>query len=422
MFFLDQFFGHTKKNKYKPIKPQIIRKVPDLFEVVNDFEDIGFADEEHRNVRKFKRNSDDSSQPELFYFKRADEKEVVLANYYRLLLGPDRAPKTTPVYKIVEGQYQYVGLLSKEIDGFRSTSSFYKENKKRYEEEKGIQYQEWAEMDCAGVLAISMVLGESDLNGINWGKNCNNQFVRIDFGHSGNYVFHNITSNDLLNLPIVRDYHPSQWPYKCYHQSDTTWDPYELAGINELEHFRNQEWKYLLKSILIDQQLLKNINQAYAISEDCSKPLVKRLVELKKTLFKIPEFKEFIKENSQVIDEIAAEFEAYNDSVDADNGPQNTKVDIAAIRERHETIFNACRDNQTLEEEKDPLTSKKEFKLFKKAYFKQYNSEFFKNPWSTMKLALESGEKYTTMEQVRQYAQEHQSSRTYKVLHSSMQI
>lgn len=53
--------------------------------------------------------------------------------------------------------------------------------------------------------------------------------------------------------------------------------------------------------------------------------------------------------------------------------------------------------------------------VFKKEYQKQYQSEFFKNPFSTMKKRLAEA-KEITMKEIENYANEHPTSRTARVL------
>lgn len=58
---------------------------------------------------------------------------------------------------------------------------------------------------------------------------------------------------------------------------------------------------------------------------------------------------------------------------------------------------------------------------FKQEYFKQYNSEWFKNPKSTMKARLEGApgvEPINSIQDVEQYAKKHPDSRTTEVLSS----
>jgi hypothetical protein len=50
---------------------------------------------------------------------------------------------------------------------------------------------------------------------------------------------------------------------------------------------------------------------------------------------------------------------------------------------------------------------------FKKAYAKQYQAEFFKNPWSNMQEKLDA---LSSMEEVYNHAQKYPESRTKKVL------
>lgn len=79
-------------------------------------------------------------------------------------------------------------------------------------------------------------------------------------------------------------------------------------------------------------------------------------------------------------------------------------ADVNALQE-YEELIDASKDNQ------------RQFNLFKTAYFTEYTyGSFFKNPFSTMKSRLENGN-ITSLNQVKQYAQENKNSRTAIVLH-----
>lgn len=55
------------------------------------------------------------------------------------------------------------------------------------------------------------------------------------------------------------------------------------------------------------------------------------------------------------------------------------------------------------------------FQQFKTVYEQTYKAAFFKNPWSTMKGKLERNE-FTTLEEIRAYAQQHPKTRSAKIL------
>ena len=85
-----------------------------------------------------------------------------------------------------------------------------------------------------------------------------------------------------------------------------------------------------------------------------------------------------------------------------------------------ETITNGQDDDIVLDEIRNHKLSKKQqdetdFNAFKIAYYKDFRSKWWSNPWSTMKMLIEKGT-ITTMDEVRAYAHEHPSRRTARII------
>ena len=92
----------------------------------------------------------------------------------------------------------------------------------------------------------------------------------------------------------------------------------------------------------------------------------------------------------------------------------------AAITTCIETITNDQDDEIKLDEIRNHKLSKKQqdetdFNAFKIAYYKDFRSKWWSNPWSTMKMLIEKGT-ITTMDEVRAYAHEHPSRRTARII------
>lgn len=415
-FFYKFFFNANHQKRQAPVKSYRSEPtMPKKFRLAGDFnEGQSFGVYSHRVYKKQRVNRENNTDTN-YYSKKSGADEVIAAALYRLFLGVDRAPVMKMVYqKTPEGNYKPVDVVAKEIPGFVTISDWYRDNKEHYDKNPAEHHEEWTKAGLASLLFVSLLLGERDLNGCNWGKNDKGQFVRIDLGQSLKYS-DELTANDLKTLPEVKDHHPGQWPIKHYDQSDETSDYYNLLGISKLEEFQRDEWKYALKSMLVEEKLLNHIAIVYSDHGQNSqtiKDLIARLKKTKKLLLGMPEFREFTKSNPGIIDEIVQDFNEFNACFQKD---EDMQIDIDAVINLHQGIVDECSKEQVEATKPEAKSPEKEFKQFKKAYFEAYNSVFWKNPASTMNAKLNSGE-ISSIEQVRKYAKANKSTRTYRIL------
>ena len=95
-------------------------------------------------------------------------------------------------------------------------------------------------------------------------------------------------------------------------------------------------------------------------------------------------------------------------------------LELAPPKPAQYAITNGQDDDIVLDEIRNHKLSKKQqdetdFNAFKIAYYKDFRSKWWSNPWSTMKMLIEKGT-ITTMDEVRAYAHEHPSRRTARII------
>jgi hypothetical protein len=301
------------------------------------------------------------------------EIELILANYYRVLLPLGRCPYKTKLFMDNDNPQ---GLLSRAIENFASNSP--NKNKPVSDMMAKVNALGWSASRLATkfmpALVATYFVGDTDFNPGNYGINLQNEIVRIDFGRSlptvtEYYLEDNIWQNNIIsksfndfNLPITADAiirfpnRPykngiAEWPYLdnanplfCQHKL-----PFPNENEQSYSDLMREKYKYFLKCLLLGslegfteqfvnyflQNRSKNVPAEIVI-----KALQNRQRMLLSVFTTIPEFVYFYvcdREKYTIFNEILSEFSAYNEFVRKYLGLQISLNELITI---HQNLYS----------------------------------------------------------------------------------
>lgn len=270
-----------------------------------------------------------SEKPVLF------EIEGAMGDFYRLFLGP-KEPKGRPIMS----ESEPVGLMSKLVEGYTPVSSR-KINLKNKEHVRQL----------AEIAVVAMFLEEGDLHEENLGFNAREELIKIDHGQSlwsiakefhkggmGKVIDFSLTADDIRRLPDVREDHTAR---VC------TLDEDEIAAIANDPVFIEAKFKALLKIALMPDQVCKSICEAFISDNGLKNHIAEHLLErrdhLRNTLISMPEFRKYLLDHPDVINEIKYDYAQFN--IEFHKGKHtHRKVDLAEVEHNFKTMMNYARD------------------------------------------------------------------------------
>ncbi len=284
------------------------------------------------------------------------ELEVFNGLCYRILLG-EQHPKVKAVH---DEKGVNVGLVSEKLPQFESFHDrFQKGSPDEYQPPTP---QELLDSEIVKVWAAAYVEEDSDLHGGNYGfaltPSGKTMGVKIDDDLSTwemtakykgidpkigspeckttkdevippSQAFP-VTSRDIESFPRLNDAKPNNWV-----------DAKEefLTRFNQVinkKKFQDDKYYLFLKRILIPDSVYHGMANA-AIRSDKKKDemanhKIKKTAELRRVLFSMPAFKEYLKNNPKVIDKIVSEFDSYNKTDAQKEKYKDLRIDLAKVR------------------------------------------------------------------------------------------
>lgn len=333
--------------------------------------------------------------------------EAFAAACYRMLIGHDHVPMikmavTTPLGGVP------IGSIIDEVPQFTDAFSLTVTDK--------YYYQNLIEAGIAEVLVASYIFCEHDLNFGNWGKRADGKLVRIDFESSFKFrLIQKDIIEDLINFPNLKKYSAHNWPYT---ELFGVYDPAGIRLIHSHSDFIFRKWKCFTKFLLLNKQHFTQALKAYNpnTNDEIVDDLISRSELLKESLINLPEFKKFLTANPNLIEPISTEFENYNSHFPKEKD-RYLHINIDEIKANFQSLRKVCmieldaNDIAQPNRCSPPIT----FELFKSAYLKAFKSEWFPNPFDTIKWKIESGSIYS-MKEILLFAKTNKNSRAAKVI------
>lgn len=216
--------------------------------------------------------------------------EAALGDFYRFLLGPDRAPKMRVVCEGTED----LGVVSKMIPGFTSF---------RDRVDAGWQpvAEELAQAGLGSLLAASWILQEKDLSLRNFGFNAEGKLVKID-NDKGLAVITKkicyptkdttqveenlgkISSGDMENLVTPAVYRPTNWLNQHAADSGSIAIKKTLLAAETHAAFSFDKWKTMVKASMLTPEMIRAIFSSHIENTDTVEVLTEYLSQRLKTI------------------------------------------------------------------------------------------------------------------------------------------
>ncbi|GEM_PF-5375506 len=290
------------------------------------------------------------------------ELEAAVADLYRYLLGPDRAPKNRVIPQF--------GILSTEVPGFRSLKEVADiRSVKDYLKEENlnkISVDALIEGGMGSLLAANYLMQENDCHWGNSGFNENGKLSRIDlgqslapitFGEDNTYYFSKADSDyDLQHLTHPRDFTPVHHPLLInrmekgkeneeYNLLHTHFGKQLVKAEDENPLFQIDKWKTILKAGLLSVDMIKKMLYAHCSSQEnadaVAEKLYQRFQTIKNTLIALPEFQEiFDKYGPQICAVIQEEVDEYNKEFSKKHPERQIPLDQNALASHYGNHFS----------------------------------------------------------------------------------
>jgi hypothetical protein len=308
---------------------------------------------------------EDKKSKQLFYHKKnpANRKiaewEAAISWYWKLMLGE----------KVAAARCSYDNqgkrnTNSERIEKFVSFNEMLKQ-KKLFSVDELVK--ELVKGGLGGILAVAHILQEDDLHSGNIGF-ANGLVRKIDHDRSFfsriTHKYTSLHSNEIRENPLNGQIIPSPnqaFPIKSedieklpnfvyakpYHKP-AEW--LKRIGINPVtlgKHpgFIRDKYKHYIKSILINEEILKKIAAAHMVSKKSQNEFVKEISQINKEFYKellsLKEVQQLVNDDKNLLQEIIDEFTQYNQLCDNSHQP-DLKFDPAIIQANYEEFAKNC--------------------------------------------------------------------------------
>lgn len=292
--------------------------------------------------------------------RRITEIEAFNGIGYRLLLN-DRTPKVSSVH---DAEGHRVGVLSREIENYRSLHDYYLKEEQTTGQMRSPKQKDLVKSGIGRILAAAYCEEENDLHGGNIGydpiklisrkvdhdqanwtftskyqnKNPNKPLYRSDeraFGIKPKDAFP-ITQRDITNFPHLMDAKPRDFP------DEADMGLLDLVGIENDPDFIKDVFSVFLKSALFDEQIYRPIANAtignLKLREEIVAHKTRRSKLLREELLKNDKFLNFLINHPNLKSQILDEFKEYNKDYNA-NSPlrlnlKNLEIKLVALVEQ----------------------------------------------------------------------------------------
>lgn len=290
--------------------------------------------------------------------RRVHELEPAIADFYRYLLGPDRAPKTRTL--------KDYGVLSKEVTG--GFTSFWDSLQGTGTDPSTIPTAKLVQGGFASLLAANYLMQENDCHSGNYGYNGMGQLSRIDFdqslapytwGEDSKYYFSKADDEyDLLHLTNPKHFTPYNSPLLMGRLGKSPLNYLNTMFGKGLIHaertdvnFKIDKWKTIMKAALLTEDMIKKILAAHmsdAVEIDrYAAHIYTRFQAIKKIMMNSEDFKQTFKVfGKKMVSEIEKEIDDYNMEFKI----KYFERQIVASTEELEMIFGAHFSTQESEE------------------------------------------------------------------------